>query len=252
MTSSRTLAAAGVLMATLAVAGCSFSGDAQSPDGSTSASPESPRASHHPATPAKPATPSTTTSPGAPATPTPTSPGSPTTPGSPPASPPPPKAAAPAPSRAAGTTGSQDSAPDRCTADALNYGVPVPTGGSGGSASATTSVVLTNTTSTPCTLSGYPGVSFVAGGDGHQLGAAADRRQDGTPARVTLAPGGSASAPLTIAADASVGAGCQPGDAVGIKVYPPGSTDSVLVSRSVTVCGAADAHQLAVGPLRAG
>lgn len=267
MTSSRTLAAAGALVATLAVAGCSFSGGTQPSGGSAGGSPTSPHASAAPEKPATPATPSTTTSP----PPTTTTP--PGAPSSPPASTPPPEApasapgqppgqaagtaagtaAGPTPSQAVGTAGSQDGDPGRCTSDALSYEVPVPVVGSNGSASSTTSVVLTNAGSTPCTLYGYPGVSFVAGGDRHQVGAAADRQPDTKPARVTLAPGSRASGPLTIVANASVDAGaCQPTDAVGIKVYPPGSTGWVLLDRPATVCGAPGAHQLVVGPLQAG
>ena len=255
MTSSRTLTATGALVATLAVAGCSFSGGARSSGGSASTTSPSPRSS---AAPAKPATPETET-PATPSTAATTTP--PGTQGSPPAgSPapkPPPANQAPedqaAGGQAAGTAGPQGSGPSRCTADALDYQVPVPVESGGGSAFATTSLVLRNTGSTTCTLYGYPGISFVAGDDRHQVGTSADQQPGTTPSRVTLVPGSAALAPLTIAANASVGAGaCRPTDVVGLKIYPPGSKEAVLVDRPATACGAPDAHQLVVGPVQTG
>ena len=283
MTPSRTLAAAGALVATLVVAGCSFSGSAQASGGSTSAASPSPRtsAAAKPATPATPSTPVGTTSPSTSSS-SPAPPGAKPPSGSKPSSARPssgskpssgagqaPAAPAPAPQAPSGQipagqapsnqapsnqapAAPQGSAPSPCTADALDYEVPVPVKGPGGSASSTTSLVLRNTGTTTCTLYGYPGVSFVAGDDRHQAGAAADRRSGTAPARVTLVPGSAALAPLTIAANASVGAACQPTDVVGLLVYPPGSTEAVLVDRPATACGGPDAHQLVVGPVRTG
>ena len=259
VTPSRTLAAAGVLVTALTVGGCSFSGSAQAPGGSASTTSPSPRAvpekTDPPATPETPASPETPAMPAAPSAPAGTAP--PGARSSPPSSGPAarPPAAKPPSSQAPGgqaPAAAQGSAASRCTADALDYEVPVPGKGSGGSASSTTSLVLRNTGSTTCTLYGYPGVSFVAGDDRHQAGAAADRQPGTTPTRVTLVPGAAALAPLTIAANASVGAPCQPTDVVGLVVYPPGSTDAVLVDRPATACGGPDAHQLVVGPVQAG
>jgi hypothetical protein len=65
---------------------------------------------------------------------------------------------------------------------------------------------LRNVRSSSCTLYGYPGVSWVAGADGHQVGAAAERQSDNSGSAehtVTLAPGALTSAPLDIV-DAAV------------------------------------------------
>jgi hypothetical protein len=92
---------------------------------------------------------------------------------------------------------------------------------------------LTNTGSSSCTLYGYPGVSWVAGADGHQVGAAAQRQTDNSgnaQQTVTLAPGALASAPLDIV-DAAVipPAECKPVPVRGLRVYPPGQTAALFL-----------------------
>jgi hypothetical protein len=96
-----------------------------------------------------------------------------------------------------------------------------------------TGIQLVNTGSSPCTLHGYPGVSWVAGSDGHQVGAAAVRQPDptgGPETTITLAPGALASAPLDIV-DASVitPSQCKPVPVTGLRVYPPGDTTSLFI-----------------------
>jgi len=97
-----------------------------------------------------------------------------------------------------------------------------------------TGLQLRNAGSSACTLYGYPGVSWVAGADGHQVGAAAVRQADitGSAERtVTLAPGAVASAPLDIV-DAAVfsSAQCKPVPVRGLRVYPPGEKAAVFLS----------------------
>lgn len=97
-----------------------------------------------------------------------------------------------------------------------------------------------------CTLNGFPGVSAVGSGGG-QLGPAAGRngQHHGT---VTLAPGATAHAILRVE---DAGALCaHPVTAVGLKVFPPGATQSQSVPFSFAAC----AHRgvLIVGPVRAG
>ena len=93
---------------------------------------------------------------------------------------------------------------------------------------------LRNTGSSSCTVYGYPGVSWVAGADGHQVGAAAARQANvGGDAEqaVTLAPGAVASAPLDIV-DAAVRtrSECKPVPVKGLRVYPPGEKAALFVS----------------------
>src|SRR4051794_35611948 len=51
-------------------------------------------------------------------------------------------------------------------------------------------LVFTNTSSAACTLRGYPGVSSVAGDDGHQVGRPATRDTSRHVTTVTLRPRG--------------------------------------------------------------
>jgi hypothetical protein len=97
-------------------------------------------------------------------------------------------------------------------------------------------VVFTNTASKPCTLFGYPGVSFVDA-NGNQLGKAA-AHDTGSKQLVTLAPqGGTASALLGVP-DPGVfsPANCQQLTASKLKVYPPNQTHALLVSDPAMIC----------------
>jgi hypothetical protein len=92
---------------------------------------------------------------------------------------------------------------------------------------------LRNAGSTSCAVYGYPGVSWVAGSDGHQVGAAAQRQTDNSGSAeqtITLAPGALASAPLDIV-DAAVipPAECKPVPVRGLRVYPPGQTAALFL-----------------------
>jgi Protein of unknown function (DUF4232) len=97
-----------------------------------------------------------------------------------------------------------------------------------------TGLQLRNTGSSPCTLYGYPGVSWVAGADGHQVGAAAKREANnggGAEKLLTLAPGALASAPIDIV-DAAVipTSQCKPVPVRGLRVYPPGERAALFLS----------------------
>jgi hypothetical protein len=97
-----------------------------------------------------------------------------------------------------------------------------------------TGLQLRNTGSSACTLYGYPGVAWVAGADGRQVGAAAVRQADTTGSgerAVTLPPGAVASAPLDIV-DAAVfsPSRCKPVPVRGLRVYPPGEKAALFLS----------------------
>ncbi len=105
-------------------------------------------------------------------------------------------------------------------------------GGSGGAAgSVYTAVRFVNKGAAACTLSGHPGVSFVGGADGHQVGAAADRGSEEPIGRVVLKPGGQAHATLRITQQGVYSdADCGPEPARGLRVYPPDQTASAFVA----------------------
>lgn len=107
--------------------------------------------------------------------------------------------------------------------------------GQGAAGSSYQPIVFTNTGSTPCSLFGYPGVSFLDT-SGNQIGVAAIRAH-GSKQAVTLAPGGTASALLQIP-DPGVyaPAQCAPANAAELKVFPPNQTASLEVVDSTAIC----------------
>lgn len=90
-------------------------------------------------------------------------------------------------------------------------------------------IVLENEASEPCVLQGWPGVSFVGDGDGTQIGAAATLDRSSPHGSVTLAPGDSAHANLSVANAQNFDEGCEQTTADGLRVYPPGEKRSLFV-----------------------
>lgn len=97
-------------------------------------------------------------------------------------------------------------------------------------------LVFTNTGDGACVIQGFPGVSFVTGDDGHQVGQAVTRVGDKGPP-VTLKPGGTATAPVGFV---NIGnfdpAVCQPTAVRGLRVYPPHERRSEFVPFGTTGC----------------
>jgi hypothetical protein len=90
-------------------------------------------------------------------------------------------------------------------------------------------LLLTNIGKRTCELVGYPGVSYVAGDDGHQVGPAAEMDGPRNP-QVNLAPGKAASAQLRMPNVRNFDeAACKPVAVRGVRVYPPGDTASLFV-----------------------
>lgn len=115
------------------------------------------------------------------------------------------------------------------------------------------SLVFTNKGTRTCTIQGFPGVSYVAGDDGHQVGPSAKRNGEKGPA-ITLEPGESAYADVGFVQvmnyDPAV---CQPTETRGIRVYPPHEYDSMFVPSPGTGCaGAPPGNQLTVSTVRPG
>ena len=90
-------------------------------------------------------------------------------------------------------------------------------------------LVFTNTGDRACVVQGFPGVSYVAGSDGHQVGKAAFRSGSKGPA-IPLRPGQQATAALELTNVENYDAAtCQPTAAKGLQIYPPQSYDSLFV-----------------------
>ncbi|MBE1495753.1 hypothetical protein H4696_002853 [Amycolatopsis lexingtonensis] len=113
----------------------------------------------------------------------------------------------------------------RCTTAALRLSLGQ---GDGAAGHLYVPVTFTNTGRT-CTITGYPGVSYFAGADHHQVGAAAVRDPSATPT-LLLHRGQSAVAWVDqVNIDAYDPAVCGPTPVTGLRVYPPGSTTPVLL-----------------------
>ena len=111
-------------------------------------------------------------------------------------------------------------------------------------------LAFTNRGAVECALQGSPGVSFVTGDGGTQVGAPATRESDGGTA-VTLLPGASATSTLAITnADVFDPAECAPADVRGLRVYPPGETAAMFVEHQQKACSAPEKSTMVVGPVR--
>ena len=98
-------------------------------------------------------------------------------------------------------------------------------------------LIFTNASAAACTLRGYPGVSSVAGDDGHQVGRAAIRDTSRRVTTVTLRPGGAASTTINHVNPLNFPAGqCHVTSARGFRVYAPGQTLAFYLPRRHTVC----------------
>lgn len=98
----------------------------------------------------------------------------------------------------------------------------------------TVPLLLTNRGTRTCELRGFPGVSSVAGDDGHQVGPAA--AMSGARGReVVLGPVARTLLTLVDVAndDAAV---CRPTPVRGLRIYPPGDTAALYVARAGTGC----------------
>ena len=109
----------------------------------------------------------------------------------------------------------------------------------GGAAAGTDYVPIdfTNISGHACVMFGFPGVSFVTGHPGQQIGDPAARQATYGPVTVTLAPGGVAHAWLALAnAGNFPAATCRPVTANWLRIYPPDQFGALYVSFTAQVC----------------
>lgn len=161
-----------------------------------------------------------------------------------------PRATTSAPSAPPGTTsdGGGDAAASRCRASALAVSLK---SGEAAAGSTVRALVFTNTSTATCSLQGFPGVSYVTGSSGKQVGAAAGRSGPrGTV--VILRPGQQASATVRVANVHDFDpVACRVTPVRGFRVYPPGSTAALFVPAAGTGCaGSVPAAQLLVQAVR--
>lgn len=110
-------------------------------------------------------------------------------------------------------------------------------GGQGTAGSTYVNIVFKNLNNKPCTMYGYPGVSFGAGTPVQQVGQPADRNPQVSSKLVTLQPGGYAYAVLQIGdAGNYPAATCQPTATTYLQVYPPNTSNLLYVAYDSTGC----------------
>jgi len=110
-------------------------------------------------------------------------------------------------------------------------------------------LVFTNISSSSCTMTGFPGVSYVVA-NGVQSGNPAVR-SGGPGSTVTLAPGGKADSVLH---DSNGISGytpqqCQLTPALGLRIYPPNNKAALFLPWKTSHCAGLSIHPLSIGPV---
>jgi Domain of unknown function (DUF4232) len=123
-----------------------------------------------------------------------------------------------------------------CATSALHVAVPSG-GGNAAAGSAFYPIQFSNTSSSPCTLYGYPGVSFVSAVGGSQIGAAATRNSALPAKLISLSPGQTVHATLQVVDAMNYPSGdCGLVTAHWLKIYPPNQTAPTYVSFTAQTC----------------
>jgi hypothetical protein len=134
-----------------------------------------------------------------------------------------------APSRSAPT------GPPPCPTSALRVSVSASQGAAAGSSYYP--IVFTNISAAACTLFGYPGVSFVTGAGGSQIGIPATENPAHPRQLITLAPGQAGHAELQVVnAENYPPANCGMVTAHWLRVYPPNQTAPLYASFTAQAC----------------
>jgi hypothetical protein len=122
--------------------------------------------------------------------------------------------------------------------------------GQGAAGSSYQPIIFTNTSSKTCSLTGYPGVSFLDSG-GTQLGDPA-AHSGASHGSVNLTPAGKASALLRLP-DPGVfsPSNCKQTTAAKVKVYPPNQTESLSAADAADICTTKTGRS-SIGPVHAG
>jgi Protein of unknown function (DUF4232) len=149
---------------------------------------------------------------------------------------------------AAAATSSAPAGPSGCLASGLQPQLGVSQGTAG---TIYQVVVLTNTSNATCTLYGYPGVSFVTGIGGSQVGKPATKNPVVAKELVTLAPGAKADILLAIHDPGAI-PHCQITTVDWLRIYPPGDYGSVYVQYNTQACANTSRSIMSVSPVRAG
>jgi hypothetical protein len=143
-------------------------------------------------------------------------------------------ASASTPPSAAGSSPAPHAGPAACATSGLSVRL-----GAGNAAAGSTfiQILFTNTAGSTCTLFGYPGVSFVTGQGGGQIGSAAMRDAAQPAASIVLAAGGVAHATLRVVQALNYpAAGCKPTAVSTLRIFPPGQTAPLYLAFPAETC----------------
>ncbi|MCA1220970.1 DUF4232 domain-containing protein [Streptomyces sp. 8L] len=124
---------------------------------------------------------------------------------------------------ASGSGKSGASGGGRCHTSGLSFAVAPGSGAQSVGSQGAVVIKMTNTSSSACTMNGYPGLDLLAGGETWSLG-----RQAATPRTVTVQPGGSTSFTITYL-PFEKGDG-QEFDVKTIVITPPNETTSAKLA----------------------
>jgi Domain of unknown function (DUF4232) len=139
-----------------------------------------------------------------------------------------------------------------CTTSALTVSINAGQG-SGAAGSTYVPIDFTNSSGRTCGMYGFPGVSFVTGRGGSQIGAAAARDSGFPSVSITVAAHGSAHAWLQVAEAGNYPPStCKQVTANWLKVFPPGNTVAAYVSHSFQACSSTKVNVLSIVPVRSG
>jgi hypothetical protein len=152
------------------------------------------------------------------------------------------------PSTSPATSGSAVPATSRCHTNELSVTVQDSPGG-GAAGSVYKWLIFTNVSTRTCTVSGYPGVSYVTGPDGQQVNDPATRSLAATPAPVTLDPGHGAYAQLQTGHPEMFPDTCKPVAVAGYRVYPPDETTAIFVPAPSQQCSTKGVNATVVYPM---
>ncbi|MCJ1714976.1 DUF4232 domain-containing protein [Curtobacterium sp. VKM Ac-2922] len=150
-----------------------------------------------------------------------------------------------------GSSSGGSSTTGRCATSQLSGSVA--DGGPATAGAQPVAIILHNTSTATCTLQGWPGISFVGGGNGTQIGTAATLDRSTPHTTQTLRPGGEVQAIVTVAhAGNWDSATCEPRVIDGFRVIPPGSRQALFVGASGSTfeaCASTGVHQLRTSAL---
>lgn len=111
-------------------------------------------------------------------------------------------------------------------------------------------LTFTNTSASPCLLSGYPTVTYVDAA-GNQVGGAASQASEWSASGGVLQPSQALTATLRETRAQLYGANCQAAQATGFSIQAPGASQALTLAFPAEACANASLGQLTVGAVGA-